>query len=258
MRIALLSDLHVEFDDYVPKINLDADLCVLAGDIHCHTHSADVAIDINRRYGIPVVLVAGNHEHYGAELTSSIDQLRLSCGRNKNVHFLENDTAIINGTRFLGCTLWTNFSVFGTHLARKFMRRTSHFIQDFSTIRYRGERFDPKHSVELFNQSYRWLDETMSKPFDGRTVVITHFSPHKICIHPKYLEHGMDELTPYFTTDCSPLMKKHVPDFWFYGHTEGIHMKTNQKQAFSNRKLFISNELHFLHSKPNNTSTVHR
>ena len=45
MKIRILSDLHLEFQDWTPPES-DADVVVLAGDIHVGTRGIDWALDI--------------------------------------------------------------------------------------------------------------------------------------------------------------------------------------------------------------------
>jgi predicted phosphodiesterase len=65
MKIRLLSDLHLEFQDWVPPKS-DADVIVLAGDIHPGVRGVEWA---RRSFPMsPVVYVPGNHEFYGEDV----------------------------------------------------------------------------------------------------------------------------------------------------------------------------------------------
>ncbi len=107
MRLLLLSDLHREFGDIdIPENS--ADVIVLAGDIDIGTRGVGWA---KRVFDKPVVYVGGNHENYGHSVPAFGQKLR-DAAEGSNVRFLENDSVIINGVRFLGCTLWTDFAPF--------------------------------------------------------------------------------------------------------------------------------------------------
>jgi predicted phosphodiesterase len=119
-RILVLSDLHIEFGPLtVPQI--DVDVVILAGDVHVGSDAPAWADDLARRLDAPVVLVAGNHEHYGSWRSTerSMDQTitayraaaAASAGR---LVFLERDTVEIAGCTIIGATLWTDFALFGT------------------------------------------------------------------------------------------------------------------------------------------------
>ena len=62
LRIRYMSDLHLEFSDFTPP-PLEADIVMLAGDIHTGTESLDWAA---RSFPeTPVLYLPGNHEYYG-------------------------------------------------------------------------------------------------------------------------------------------------------------------------------------------------
>jgi hypothetical protein len=57
----------------------------------------------------PILFVAGNHEYYGSVLQDAAAKMR-DAARGTNVTFLDADAVpIIDGVRFLGCTLWTDY-----------------------------------------------------------------------------------------------------------------------------------------------------
>jgi len=59
MKIQVMSDLHLEFGAFeIPRT--DADVIVLAGDIHVGIK----AIDWIKNQTKPVIYVLGNHEYY--------------------------------------------------------------------------------------------------------------------------------------------------------------------------------------------------
>ena len=73
------------------------------------------------------------------------------------------------------------------------------------------------------------------KPFNGKTVVVTHFAPHRQCVAR---QHEGSDVSPYFVTDLSWLMGKYRIDLWCYGHThtnsdfvtkDGCRIVSNQK-----------------------------
>ncbi len=219
MRIFLQSDLHVEFDQDFCDPPPDTDLIVLAGDIDHGSLAAATARWYQATSGAPVILIAGNHEFYGSDIEQCFADIRDEVALMSKVHFLENETVIIDGVRFLGCTLWSNFKLLGSDRAGRFMDSAKDNISDFWYIKHKGRRLQPEDIAEWFRASYEWLDRELAKPFDGKTVVITHFSPHRAAIHPRFLEPDADSLTPYFNSDCSQLMRRHSIDVWMFGHT---------------------------------------
>lgn len=109
MRLYVLSDIHLEFAPFVPP-RLDADVVVLAGDIHVGVKAIPWAKEHFARS--TAIYVLGNHEYYRQALPKHIDKLK-RLTRASNVHVLENDAVAVADVVFLGCTLWTDFELFG-------------------------------------------------------------------------------------------------------------------------------------------------
>ena len=129
MKIQSVSDLHLGAADFeLPRC--DADLVILAGDIGRPHRAVQWATTL----GKPVLYVAGNHEFYGSSIDSTIAELRrLSLGTN--VRFLEKDQAVVQGVRFLGTTLWTDFGIFEDEETRGAAQNAATaLLRDFSQI----------------------------------------------------------------------------------------------------------------------------
>ena len=67
MKIRVLSDLHLEFEDWAPPA-VQADVVVLAGDIHGGTKGLAWAREEFPH--TPIVYVPGNHEYFTKRLVS--------------------------------------------------------------------------------------------------------------------------------------------------------------------------------------------
>ena len=66
----------------------------------------------------PTLFVAGNHEYYGSDLTSTIELLRAGA-LGTSVNILECDQWIYQGVRFLGCTLWSDHRLYQNEQERE-------------------------------------------------------------------------------------------------------------------------------------------
>lgn len=238
MKIHLLSDLHFEFQrgpSWKPN-PLDADVVILAGDISSHTYGLDWAAWAFKEWpSQPKLLyVAGNHEYYGAHL-GMLSEFQKPSWESAGVTFLEKRAVEINGVRFLGCTLWSDFSLYGLDRQAAYMEAAQRGIADYDVI-YGRERktITPHDTLELHKKAVSWLDRELARPFNGKTVVITHFAPHLRCVATEY---EGSELSPYFVTDLSWLMTKHRIDVWCYGHTH-----TNTDFIAQNGCRVISNQ----------------
>lgn len=171
MKLHVLSDLHTEFSDFDPP-DTDADVVILAGDIGVGTGGIEWTV---RRYPeTPVIYVPGNHEFYGHDVRDT-DQLFI--GAPANIKVLNDDACEIDGVRFLGSTLWTDFKLDGEGEAWFCRRKAKALLEDFTAIRNRGRLFTPEDSVELHEASRAWLVSELQKDVDGLTVVVTHHLP---------------------------------------------------------------------------------
>ena len=106
MRILALSDLHLEVRPVcIPEV--DADLVVLAGDIDNGAAGIEWA---RRTFKVPVLYVAGNHEYYDGEF-NLVRRTLLESAAGSQVTVLDCQTIFQDSIRFLGCSLWTDYSL---------------------------------------------------------------------------------------------------------------------------------------------------
>lgn len=217
MKIAIYSDLHIEISSWTPPADvvLEADLVLLAGDIGSHTHGLEWA-----RQAFPdkrLIMINGNHEYYGAEYHGMLKECRKRA-TELGIIFLENDEYIDHehNVRFLGCTLWTDFKLFGTGETYALaLREAVHYMTDFSVIRFSPMPvFRPQDSVRLHQESRAWLEERLSEPFEGKTVVVTHHVPTKMAVAPQYQD---EILSAAFASNLDALVSR--ADYWIAGHT---------------------------------------
>jgi predicted phosphodiesterase len=209
-----MSDLHNEFG-HKPVVRTDADVVVLAGDIDVKASAIPWIIDAYKN--TPVIYVAGNHEYYHSDIPFIDETLDISCRKN-NIRFLQNKMSIINGVRFLGTTLWTDFHYYGPELRGYYMKYASRNMNDFSIIKYNAERFTPEISFEVHVKAREFLTEHLKKMFDGKTVVVTHHAPFYGAVSKDFKN---SPLNPAFVTDATDIMVDFEPDLWIYGHTHG-------------------------------------
>lgn len=218
MKISLFSDIHLEIADWYFESIDDADVIILAGDIAKGSEGITWAKKtIADRFPDKVLIyVAGNHEYYDSNL-GLLSQFQDTASHHQNLHFLENRVFKHDDVRFLGTTLWSDFSLYGAEAIESCMAAASRYLMDFRKIEFtEGRLLLPSNLPASFQKAVLWLDQELSKPFDGKTVVVTHFAPHRDCIAPQYKG---DLLTPYFVNDLSWMMEKFPIDVWCFGHT---------------------------------------
>lgn len=214
MRIHLLSDLHNEFKVYEPTETAKAsDVVILAGDIDVKARGVEWAKSV---FDKPVLYVAGNHEYYKGHLEKTLSKMReLTDGQ---VHVLENDEVILNGVRFLGTTGWSDFSATGNQPLAELEALQS--MNDFKRIRtdsnYRKTR--PSDFSSRNHRAKRWLEEKLSEPFNGKTVVITHYAPSSLSLDSR---RSLSHLDAAYINRWEELVSS--VNVWVHGHT---HFRT--------------------------------
>lgn len=238
MKLFLASDLHVEFHGDIPDAAKEAEVILLLGDCNSGIRSFDVAEEYHSKYKVPVVFVAGNHEFYGHDLDITLRELKKKSAQHPHIYFLEQDTVTLKGVRFLGCTLWSNFSLFGSDTRLQHKNIAQEMIPDFRLIKKGENLFTADDAEQLFYSSFNWLKKSLAEPFAGKTVVLTHFAPDICAVHPQYLQSGKDLLTPYFTSDCTDLIKEYAIHTWCYGHTHNSidEIKLAKTRIVSNQR----------------------
>ncbi|HEV7915489.1 MAG TPA: metallophosphoesterase [Albitalea sp.] len=214
MKINILSDLHLGFGGMDRPVN-DADLVVLAGDISRPREAAAWAM----RFDKPVLYVLGNHEFYGSSLGGAADELKALC-RGTQVRVLDDTELVIDGVRFLGTTLWTNFELYGSgEMKAAAASEARRLIRDFSRIRITDrcdELFSPEMSAALYRYQSEWLASRLDSPHAGPTVVITHHAPSTGSIHPRFRD---SLLNACFVSEAEHLMDDARVQLWIHGHT---------------------------------------
>jgi hypothetical protein len=214
VKLNILSDLHLSLGALELPRN-DADVVILAGDVARPREAVSWASGFAK----PVLYVPGNHEFYGGNIVGAADELKQLCA-GTNIRVLDNDELIIEGVRFLGTTLWTDFMLFGEGEKRAAaMRQALSFMRDFSRIRV-GEAaeapFTPAASAALFKIQAGWLERKLSEPHAGPTVVITHHAPSRKSIHPRF---SGSLLNACFVSDAERLIDAGRACLWVHGHT---------------------------------------
>jgi Icc-related predicted phosphoesterase len=215
MKIQLLSDLHLEDSHQHPPFVLpatEADVVVLAGDIDNGTRAIDWAEETFPNQ--TVLYVPGNHEYYDADLQAAAAALTTRAQRSANVRLLDNDELTIDGVRFLGSTLWTDFALLGQQKMDQVIAASLRYVVDFRKIRLGDDFLTPQQTVDLHRDAIAFLQARLEKPFAGKTVVITHHAPHPGSVHPRW---AGSIVNAAFVSDLTRLMGKSA--LWFHGHT---------------------------------------
>lgn len=232
MKISIYSDLHLEFGVGFEPPNCDADIAVLAGDIGKGVRAVEWA---NRAFKCHAVYVAGNHEFYSGHIDRTWEKMNEAAA--PHVHLLENQAFIWEGVRFLGATAWTDFSITGNAPIAAFEALSR--MNDYKLIRagdsYRKLR--PADVIQRNRIAHDWLKSELEKPFDGKTLVITHHAPLACVV-------GEDHLSAAYANEWPSLLSK--ADVWIFGHThEAVDKEFYGCRVISNPRGYPGEETGF-------------
>jgi len=123
-RRALAADGHPRVGPLLADLREQIDLMVIAGDTNTPRgrrkglSGVRYGDQVARYLGVPVVVLAGNHEFFDGDLEEEIRELRKEATETEGrVSFLEQDHLVsdlpVGKLHILGCTLWTDFALFG-------------------------------------------------------------------------------------------------------------------------------------------------
>ena len=208
MKLQLLSDLHLESHPrFVPEPAPGADLLVLAGDIGSYQNGSRLTepdfglgrFSPRHAWPCPVIYVPGNHEYDGDDFDAVHERLRATCDA-LGIQWLERETLVIDGIRFVGTTLWF------PPTADEAEYRP--FLADFSLI----EGFVP-WVHEAHARSLAFLQQEVR----AGDVVVTHFLPHPGSVAPQYEGSPLNRF--FLAADAQPLVEKRGARLWIHGHT---------------------------------------
>ena len=219
MLLQLLSDLHLESEDFGPEPAPGAELLVLAGDID----ATWAGLERFRGWPVPVLFVAGNHEFDGRELSTAWPALRAHCAA-LGLRLLECESVVLTSAaglrvRFVGATRWCDLDLFGAEGRERAVRAAGYFMRLMAATR-EGRPFDAEQMREEGLVARRWLEAELRQPRAGWdcTVAITHFAPSLRSADPRY---GRQPGTASFCNADDDLLP--LADLWLHGHLHCRH-----------------------------------
>jgi Icc-related predicted phosphoesterase len=245
MNIQLLSDLHLEtHPHFIPEVAPAADVLILAGDIGSYQAGSMLLGQQDQDFGlarfsprkdlgawpVPVFFVPGNHEYDGMPFEEAHEKLQATCKR-LDIIFLHQRVEIFGGVRFIGCTLWSDFEALVPTSgpltqqlkAREKAERAANFYLKKTGTTFQGAPFLSDAVRAQAQSDQAWLTKALSEPFDGPTVVITHFAPSLLSADPRY---GLTPGTAGFCNALDHLLAQAT--LWLHGHLHCAHDYVSQ------------------------------
>lgn len=227
-RLWILSDLHLEtvpYPEAFKPAQTGFDVLVAAGDIW----QADTLRAFRFLRALagpkPIVFVMGNHDHWNGEIDENLAMARLLAAET-GVTFLESDSAAVAGCRFVGSTLWTDYSLGGGPDPQA----------------ETAEQIDVKHlggthlitvadARRLHACARAKLRTLMSAPGSEPMVIVTHHAPLPDCV-PKR-DRGT-WAAGNSASDVSELADSGRARLWIHGH---IHQSVDMRRPNGTRVI---------------------
>lgn len=240
MKIALVSDVHLEFGDLDFDNTDSADVLILGGDI-C------VANDMTQRdpYNTMgeeyrsnrfhaffqrccerfphVIFIVGNHEHYHGDFATTIPHFRDVLGYLPNLHILEKETFVLDDVTFIGGTLWTNMNQRDTRTLHEISRMMNDFRCVSNSARLednRGwaDRFTTTDAANDHDAMLEFIKQTVEADVTKRYVVVGHHSPSRLSTHPRYQHQHI--MNGGYSSELDDFILDHPQiKLWTHGHT---------------------------------------
>ncbi|ALN73067.1 metallophosphoesterase [Aureimonas sp. AU20] len=216
VRLWIQSDIHNDVVPYTLPRGVEADVAIVAGDVGGRlSGQARLWLEANAPEGMPMLVVAGNHDFYGASLDDEVDRVRRKTSMGDRIQVLDGYSTIIGGVRFVGATLWTDVNSYGDGYTsqRDFMA----YMTDWRAIRWQGRKHTRhiRNFIDAHHRQMRAFESVLATPFDGPTVVITHHAPSARSLEDGKATKPLDAAYASYLED---LIHKHEPDLWVHGH----------------------------------------
>lgn len=239
MRIGVLSDLYIDKLGTPPLPEVLPDVLVLAGNIGCGKRGIEWAA---KTYACPIVYVLGSYSYRGHGIESFDAELRATAW-GSNLHLLQNETLFIRGMRFIGSTLWTDFSLLGDGISG--MVNADQLCKDYGCIHTsKGKPLTAADTIPLHRRAVEYLWHTAADPYDdGHTVVVTHHAPSLRSVPMGFRD---DQLAACFASHLDDLVIDSDAMLWVHAGVYGpVDYELGDTRVVANpRAISEGGELH--------------
>jgi len=243
MKIAVCSDIHLEFGPISLENADNAEVLILSGDI-CVVNDLEKLnegeSDKSNQYHTffqeccarfpSVIYIAGNHEHYHSDFIKSIGIIRDRLGYLVNLHVLDKESVLINNVLFIGGTLWTDMNkedgitlmhmkdMMNDFRCVKNSFRKRHYRDTLGNPHSPASNFTPDDAVEDHKKMLEYIKIMVEGKHDQKIVVVGHHAPSKASTHPRYVNETI--MNGGYSSDLSEFILDHPQiKLWTHGHT---------------------------------------
>ncbi len=246
-RLWVLSDLHLD----VCPLELtppEHDVAVVAGDVseRLCKHVLPWLARLRQSTGRPVVYVPGNHDFWRGTYQVAVAEARDLAAAADVFLLVEGETVVHDGVRFVGATLWTDWSLRPDQRARALSDGADRDVglRDVRRVKWhRGpgsySAFLPTVSGALHREQRRRVEDALAVPHAGPTVVVTHHAPHERSLRGGEWREPVDAA---YASDLSAVLEgPHAPALWVHGHVhESKDYRVGGTRVLSNPRGYVT------------------
>jgi len=264
MKIALVSDVHLEFGDLEFDNDSGADVLILGGDI-CIANDIAQRDPYNtmgehyrsNRYHdffqrccarFPhVIFIVGNHEHYHGDFQTTVPWFRNVLGYLPNLHILEKETWVLDDVTFIGGTLWTDMNQENPET----LYNVAGMMNDFRVVKNSARRygtsdqparFSTEDAVEDHKAMLEYIRTMIEGRWEEKFVVVGHHAPSRLSTHPRYAAEAI--MNGGYSSSLDQFILDHPQiKLWTHGHThEDFDYCIGSTRILCNPRGYISYE----------------
>jgi Icc-related predicted phosphoesterase len=240
MKIALVSDIHLEFGDLDFDNDSGADVLILGGDIcvgadmaqrdpyntmgeHYRSNQFHAFFERCCERFPHVIFIVGNHEHYHGDFAKTVPHFKDVLRYLPNLHILEKETFVLNDITFIGGTLWTDMN----KRSVRTLHEISRMMNDFRCVDHSakladergwGGRFTTTDAADDHDAMLAFVRTTVEANPAGRYVVVGHHAPSRLSTHPKYAHDTI--MNGGYSSELDDFILDHPQiKLWTHGHT---------------------------------------
>jgi hypothetical protein len=264
MKIALASDVHLEFGDLDFENDSGADVLILGGDICVASDMAqrDPYNTMGEHYRsnrfhafferccerFPhVIFIVGNHEHYHGDFAKTVPHFKDVLGYLPNLHILEKETFVLDDVTFIGGTLWTDMN----KRSIRTLHEISRMMNDFRCVdnsardsdqRGWNSRFTTTDAADDHDAMLEYIRLMIEGRWDQKFVVVGHHAPSRLSTHPKYAHEAI--MNGGYSSELDNFILDHPQiKLWTHGHThEDFDYRIGSCRILCNPRGYVNYE----------------
>ena len=212
MKFQVVSDIHLELRENIPKIEQKTDYLFMAGDIgNYNKKSFTRFLDYVSSNWKRAFYIMGNHEYYKHVKEKADKKYKKIIEKYDNIYILDrdNETIIIDNIVIIGCCLWSSPDYTNNLNDFKYIKKT---YPSGSVNKLRLKDMKVYNKIDI-----AYLKNTISNISDDKKIIVmTHFMPlqNRDIIGTKYPNGVYDK---YYGNMLYDLVEK--CDIWISGHT---------------------------------------